>query len=204
MRYTVPMITLPVTVLGMAWLALSYSTDDEQPVRKESDSATRQTSVREPPVFVRPREVNNEPEVRKKHEDLSVGAEESEPLPEEVSDPSGAPPTVEEQAVLMQNAFHEERGARELVDVESNVTRLIETLRVDGARLERVECRRTMCRVALNLTDDAAEGAFFKALLAPEVPSPDSAVIEKFNLLIPERHANDDGSSSVTAYLTAG
>jgi len=97
--------------------------------------------------------------------------------------------------------FDSEVGRRDLVEVERAIERSVATVNSPGTKLERVECRASMCRAAFTFDNDETERSFLQEFLFPKERTADTAQHGSMSGIIPEREKLEDGSRRVVMYL---
>jgi len=120
-------------------------------------------------------------------------------MPKQVED-RGAP-SVEEQALWMQNDFDAEKGHRELRQVEQAVDSMLGAYPVKGARVEEMECRSTVCRLVTRFDDVSSDKDFFRTLFSPPKPIPGTESLNAMSALVPQHEVQPDGSIHAVVYM---
>ncbi len=115
-----------------------------------------------------------------------------------VEEPEEAAPSAEETAVILANSFNDEVGSSDLAEVETEVVSGTKALDIEGATLQRIECRRTICQMRHSFADEEASRRYFDEFVHSEQLD---QLFHSMGLSIPEIEVSESGSVEVVSYL---
>jgi len=127
---------------------------------------------------------------------VQVSATEEDPSD---SESEKSPPRITAEELAFN--FDSEAGRRDLVEVEGAIERTVVQVNMPGAKLEKVECRATMCRAAFRFDEHGTEKDFLKKFLFPKDRNADTRRYGSMSGIIPQREEHEDGSRGLVMYL---